>query len=145
MGSVHSHINDVLLEGEIDHSAEISLSWDIPLMWDVSPHINSLYLKLKNTEQELSVALQKATRHRSSRSEVFCKKILENSQKDTCCRFQPATSLKERLWHICFSVNFAKFLRTPFLTKDLRRLLSTAKFSLLGLTILNCTCCRIKY
>ena len=42
VGSVHSHINDLLLESEIDHSAEISLSWDIPLMWDVSPHINSL-------------------------------------------------------------------------------------------------------
>ena len=22
--------------------------------------------------------------------------------------------LKKRLWHSCFSVNFAKFLRTPF-------------------------------
>ena len=26
-----------------------------------------------------------------------------------------ATLLKKRLWHRCFSVNFAKFLRTPFL------------------------------
>ena len=25
------------------------------------------------------------------------------------------TLLKKRLWHRCFSVNFAKFLRTPFL------------------------------
>ena len=28
---------------------------------------------------------------------------------------QPATLLKKRLWHSCFHVNFAKFLRTPFL------------------------------
>ena len=28
---------------------------------------------------------------------------------------RPATLLKERLWHKGFSVNFAKFLRTPFL------------------------------
>ena len=28
---------------------------------------------------------------------------------------QPATLLKKRLWHSCFPVNFAKFLRTPFL------------------------------
>ena len=27
----------------------------------------------------------------------------------------PATSLKKRLWHRCFPVNFARFLRTPFL------------------------------
>ena len=28
---------------------------------------------------------------------------------------RPATLLKKRLWHKCFPVNFAKFLRTPFL------------------------------
>ena len=28
---------------------------------------------------------------------------------------QPATLLKKRLWQRCFPVNFAKFLRTPFL------------------------------
>ena len=32
---------------------------------------------------------------------------------------QPATLLKKRLWHWCFSVNFAKFLRTPFLIEHL--------------------------
>ena len=34
-------------------------------------------------------------------------------------RPQPATSLKKRLWRKCFSVNFAKFLRKPFLAKRL--------------------------
>ena len=29
--------------------------------------------------------------------------------------FRPATLLKKRLWHMCFPVNFMKFLRTPFL------------------------------
>ena len=28
---------------------------------------------------------------------------------------RPATLLKKRLWHRCFPVNFAKFLRTPIL------------------------------
>ena len=32
---------------------------------------------------------------------------------------RPATLLKKRLWHRCFPVNFAKFLRTPFLTEHL--------------------------
>ena len=32
---------------------------------------------------------------------------------------RPATLLKKRPWHSCFPVNFAKFLRTPFLTENL--------------------------
>ena len=35
----------------------------------------------------------------------------------------PATLLKKKLWHGYFPVNFAKFLRTPFLTEHLRWLL----------------------
>ena len=31
--------------------------------------------------------------------------------------------INKRLWHMCFPVNFAKFLRTPFLTEHLRWLL----------------------
>ena len=34
-----------------------------------------------------------------------------------------ATLLKKKLWYRCFPVNFTKFLRTPFLTEDLRWLL----------------------
>ena len=30
-------------------------------------------------------------------------------------RLRPATLLKNRPWHRCFPVNFARFLRTPFL------------------------------
>ena len=36
---------------------------------------------------------------------------------------RPATLLKNRLWHRCFPVNFAKFLRTPFLQNTSGRLL----------------------
>ena len=35
----------------------------------------------------------------------------------------PATLLKKRLWHRCFFVNFAKFLRTPFLQNTSWRLI----------------------
>ena len=36
----------------------------------------------------------------------------------------PRTSfIKKKLWHRCFPVNLAKFLRTPFLTEHLRWLL----------------------
>ena len=36
---------------------------------------------------------------------------------------RPATLLKKRLWHRCFPVNCANFLRTPFLTDYVRSLL----------------------
>ena len=64
---------------------------------------------------------------RSSRPEVLCKKgVLRNFTKFTgkhLCQslflnkvagLRPATLLKKRLWHRCFSVNFVRFLRTPF-------------------------------
>ena len=44
-------------------------------------------------------------------------KILLNSQENT--RLRPATLLQKRLWHWCFPVNLAKFLRTIFLIEHL--------------------------
>ena len=74
--------------------------------------------------------------NRSSRPEVFSEKgVLRNIAKFTgkyLCQslffnkvadLRPATLLKKKLWHNCFSVNFAKFLRTPFVTEHLWRLL----------------------
>ena len=60
---------------------------------------------------------------RSSRSEVFCKKkILRKfanfTGKHLCqCLFliKVATLSKNRLWHRCFPVTFAKFLKKPFI------------------------------
>ena len=52
-------------------------------------------------------------------------KISQNSQENTCARvsfLRSATLLKKRLWHRLFPVNFAKFLRTPFLQSASRRL-----------------------
>ena len=61
---------------------------------------------------------------------MFCKKgVLRNftnfTGKSLCqsllfnkvTGLNPATVLKKRLWHGCFPVNFAKFLRTPFFTE----------------------------
>ena len=45
----------------------------------------------------------------------------------------PATLLKKRLWHRCFPVNFAKFLRAALLQKISGRLLLDE-----GLSILYC-------
>ena len=55
--------------------------------------------------------------------EVFCRKgVLRNVTKSTgkhlCQNLKPATLLKERLWHKCLPVYFAKFLRTSFFTEN---------------------------
>ena len=70
---------------------------------------------------------------RSSRLEVFCKKsILRDIAKFTGKRIcqslffnkipglRPTTLLKKRIWYRCYPVNFAKVLRTHFLTEHLR-------------------------
>ena len=74
----------------------------------------------------------KNTEDRRSSPEVFCKKgVLRNFTKFTgkhLCQslffnkvagLRPAFLLKKRLWHICFPVNFVKFLRAPFYIEHL--------------------------
>ena len=74
----------------------------------------------------------------------FFLEILQNSQENTCANKQtpvktpqPATLLKKKLWYRCFPVNFAKFLRTPFLTEHLRCLLLPVAKQLSGLNPLS--------
>ena len=73
--------------------------------------------------------LTEAVARRCSVKKVFLE-ISLNSQENTCARvsflimlqasgLRPATLLKKRLWHRCFPVNFAKFLRTSFFIEHL--------------------------
>ena len=50
---------------------------------------------------------------RCSIKNVFVE-ISQNSQENTCARLSFLIK-KNRLWHRCFPVNFAKFLRTPLM------------------------------
>ena len=63
--------------------------------------------------------------YRSSQRRCFVKKgILKNPQENTCVGVSfLTTSLKERPWHRCFPMNFAKFLKTPFFIEHLKWLL----------------------
>ena len=105
--------------------------------------LNSLYSqKQKQTFSKTNLLITsteliaKKWMNRSSRLEVFCKKcVLRNFTKFTgkhLCQslffnkltgLRTTTLLKKRLWHRCFPVNFAKFLRTPFLAEHLQWLL----------------------
>ena len=81
--------------------------------------------KDKNYKLFVLIYVEAAVR-RCSVKKVFLE-ISQNSQENTCARVSfliklqawPATLLKKRLWHRCFPVNFAKFLRTPFFTEHL--------------------------
>ena len=81
---------------------------------------------------------------RSSHAKVFCKRgILRNFTKffgkhlcqglffNKVAGPGTATLLKKRLWHRCFPVNFAKFLRIPFSKNTSRRLLISVVFHLI--------------
>ena len=63
-----------------------------------------------------------AVAQRCSVNKMFLE-VSQNWQENTCARVRPAILLKKRPWQRCFPVNFAKFLRTPFLTEHLRWLL----------------------
>ena len=68
-------------------------------------------------------------------------KILQNSQESTCARvsflikLQLPALFKKRLWHRCFPVNFAKFLRTLFQQNTFGRLLLNLWLSTLCLVV----------
>ena len=85
---------------------------------------------------ELVIIDKSVSTHRNSRPEVFYKKgVLRIFAKFTgkhLCQglvfnkaagLRPAISLEKSLWHRCFPVNFAKFVRIPFLKEHLRWLL----------------------
>ena len=77
----------------------------------------------------------RSSQPRCSLEKVF-PKILQISQENICARaslvikLQAACNIiKKRPWYKCFPVNFAKFLRTPFLQNTFgRRLLNSCKW-----------------
>ena len=52
-------------------------------------------------------------------------------------RLQPATLLKKRFWHRCFSVNFPKFLRKHFLQNNSGRQFLQIQVTLCSTYLLN--------
>ena len=105
--------------------------------------ITELYLGLYQTSNKGTFCVNSL----EAATEVFCKKGVLCSVKKVFCKtpvpeskshlsLRPTTLLKKRVWHRCFPVNFAKFLRKPFLQNTSGRLLLTdmchSMFSNLG-------------
>ena len=55
VGWIRSHINDLLLQSEIRHSAEISLRWDVSPGWDYFSHINTICIHTEKQTADMSV------------------------------------------------------------------------------------------
>ena len=93
-----------------------------------------LYENVENFQLNIGIATTLATicgesfatpirsSHQKCSVEKVFLEISQNSQENSCVRvlFMP-TLFKKRLWHRCFPVNFAKYLRTPFLQNTSRR------------------------
>ena len=77
------------------------------------------------------VVIQRNTRPEVFRSKGVLKGLAKFTAKHLCqslffnkvANLRPVTLLKKRLWHSCFPVDFAKFLRTSFFTEHLQWLL----------------------
>ena len=76
-------------------------------------------------QQERYGLLLRSIHWRCSVKKVFLE-ILQYSQEKTCARFS-FLILKKSLWHRCFFVNFAKFVRTFFLQNTSGRMFWSVK------------------
>ena len=87
-----------------------------------------MFVDTVDNRPALIMLFTEAVAQRGSVKKIFLE-ITQNSQENTCSRVSflirpwPATLFKKRLWHRCFPVNFAKFLRAAFLKENLRWLL----------------------
>ena len=88
------------------------------------PTIKSIFY---SNESNKTISYPESVTQKCSMKKVFVQNF-QNWQENTCAKFTffnkvaglwPATLLRKRLWHRCFPVNFARFLRTPFFLEHL--------------------------
>ena len=90
-----------------------------------------LFVKAYCYSEIYLTAMFRSTHRRCSVRKGVLRNFAKFTGKHLCQRLffnkvaglRPATLLKKSLWHMCFPVNFAKFLRTPFLQNTSGRLL----------------------
>ena len=93
----------------------------VTLLFHISKHILLLHVII--LQRMYCLQSSKAFVWSCSAKRVFLN-VSQNSHESTCFKslilnkvsgLRPATLLKKRVWHSYFPINFAKFLRTPFL------------------------------
>ena len=82
-------------------------------------HLTKLFYNSKAVAQKCSVKKVFLEISQNSLEKQVCQSLFFNK----VAGLRPEPLVKKRPWHWCFPVNFANFLRTPFLTKQLQWLL----------------------
>ena len=109
---------------------EFLFTWGTALMW-ILQNFKNTFLKQKwtasfgtmfiwiqlNNLPNSNLMTSIIFTHRTGNT--YTVKILNFIRSSRPEMFRFATSLKKRLWHRCFPVNFVKFIRTPFSIEDL--------------------------
>ena len=125
---------------KMQHSKKISsfflvYYWLKSLRWELHSLHTTLYTWSSEQIKSWGFTCNLWSTFRSSCPMVFykmgvCRNFAKFTGKHLCQSLffnkvagRPATLLKRRLWHRCFPVNFAKFLKTPFLKEHLQWLL----------------------
>ena len=89
---------------------------------------NSKYGHLENRVHHNLFCKCRSSLRRFSFKKVFLK-LSQNLGESTCSKVSfLKKKLKKRIWHRCFFVTFAKFLRTPFLKNASGQLLQQVAF-----------------
>ena len=78
-----------------------------------------LVLIIRSSDRRCSVRKGVLRNFAKFRGKHLCQSLVFNK----VAGLRPATLLKKKLWYRCFPLNFAKFLRTPFLQNTSGRLL----------------------
>ena len=102
------------------------------------------FVKIVTSKDTIPLLRRFRSSHRRCSVKKMFLEISQNSHEKTCARAsfliklqtQAVALLNKRLWHRLFRVNFAKFLRTPFLQNASRRLLLTFE-RVLNTSLLN--------
>ena len=78
-------------------------------------HFTRLHWSFIDSNKRGNQAVYRSSHQRCSVRKVVPRDFAKFAGNHPCQRLRPATLLKKRFLHRSFPVNFAKFLRTPFL------------------------------
>ena len=89
-----------------------------PFLLNTSGRLLLKWVRIRSSHWRCSVKIGVLKNFPKSTGKCLCQSLLNK-----VAGLRSATLLKKRLWHRCFLMNFAKFLRTPFVqntfsTKD---------------------------
>ena len=110
--------------------------WALERVWTYQEHLTLynlfayvlIYAVIRNSHLELLFKEGILSNFAKFTGKRLCRSSHRRCSINKALGLRPATLLKKRVWLRCFPVNFAKFPRTPFITKHFRWLILTYLF-----------------